>query len=253
MPLGSSLPRPWLSASSPPSPSCGASSRRSPGRWRPTRGDCQQDDFLGDLWPLASLCCLHPLHSSSQLLHLQVLVLNNIGTTWHELINDLLNFIARWLYSVCHLSDLDLDRDISIVASGTKHCIFAGTWWVALLVLPPLPHPEVLDSEKLCWWDTTRNLASDEKDIICFLDPKYVTYDSLQIKWIVTATSLMRISNVVLKSVPQAESMMAGGPGRVGLLGRVVGPVLVEVGGLPFYLLYSYVKLSWVTGPRWGR
>jgi len=28
-----------------------------------------------------------------------------------------------------------------------------------------------------------------------------------------------------------AESMMAGGPGRVGLLGRVVGPVLVEVRG----------------------
>ena len=27
----------------------------------------------------------------------------------------------------------------------------------------------------------------------------------------------------------QAESMMAGGPGRVGLLGRVVGPVEVEV------------------------
>ena len=44
---------------------------------------------------------------------------------------------------------------------------------------------------------------------------------------------------MVLKSVPQAESMMAGGPGRVGLLGRVVGPVLVEVGGLPFFLLYS--------------
>ena len=27
----------------------------------------------------------------------------------------------------------------------------------------------------------------------------------------------------------QAESMMAGGPGRVGLLGRVIGPVEVEV------------------------
>ena len=73
-------------------------------------------------------------------------------------------------------------------------------------------------------------MASDEKDITCFLDPKYVTFDSLQIKWNVIATSLLRISNVVLKSVPQAESMMAGGPGRVGLLGRVVGPVLVEVG-----------------------
>ena len=38
------------------------------------------------------------------------------------------------------------------------------------------------------------------------------------------------MSNMVLKSACQAESMMAGGPGRVGLLGRVVGPVQVEVG-----------------------
>ena len=83
-------------------------------------------------------------------------------------------------------------------------------------------------------------MASDEKEIICFLDPKYVTFDILQIEWNVTATSSLRISNVVLKSVPQAESMMAGGHGRVGLLGRVVGPVLVEVRGLPCYLLYSY-------------
>ena len=37
------------------------------------------------------------------------------------------------------------------------------------------------------------------------------------------------MSNMVLKSACQAESMMAGGPGRVGLLGRVVGPVQVEV------------------------
>ena len=164
MPLGSSLPRPWLSASSPPSPSCGASSRRSPGRWRPTRGDCQQDDFLGDLWPLASFCCLHPLHSSSQLLHLQVLLLDNNGTTCHELINDLLNFIARCWYSVCHLSDLHCcKRDKTLHYCRYMIHIVAGTWWVALLVLPP--HPEVLGSEKLCWWDTTRYLASDEKDI----------------------------------------------------------------------------------------
>ena len=48
---------------------------------------------------------------------------------------------------------------------------------------------------------------------------------------------------VLIKSAPQAESMMAGGPGRVGLLGRVVGPVLVEVGRLPYYLLFFYVEL----------
>ena len=37
MPLGSSSPRPLLSASSPPSPSCGASLRRSPGSRKWTR------------------------------------------------------------------------------------------------------------------------------------------------------------------------------------------------------------------------